>query len=636
MKITKGIKILLTMFALSITLSGCADNSIKASNYSLMGSLEENTFKVEFKNYDDTLLYTDYVQYSGIAEYEGETPTKPGDDLVSLYEFTGWDIEDQLANVTSNLVAKATFKPYDVDLATLNITYTLNDDNHTYFVDGVKDIQVKNIDLPRHLIIDNVIYELTKIQKNAFENCYSLVSINIPDSVTSIGKMAFFNCSSLTSITIPRSVKSIETNAFINCTKLESVIFETNIKLENIGDYAFENCISLKRITIPRSVIHIGYRAFAECYSLFICCETAFKPDGWSDRWNDDCVVCWNIYENNIITIDGIIYSINDNSAIVTKYLGSSNNVTIPNEVPYKGRTYQVTSIGDSAFFGCNSLYNITIPRSVLSIGKEAFCACAKLQSVNFEADSKLESIGQFAFDSCASLTNLIIPASVTYIGTLSFSGCFSLTSLTLPYIDKHLRYYFSKSDNFSNYLPSSLKSIVILGGASIPDYAFADCNYLEDITIPRSVTTIGRNAFLNCNSLTRMTIPNNVIEILDNAFANCNKLEKVVFETGSNLKEIGDYAFYDCRTLTTITIPSSVISIGNAAFYDCVRLQSLIIKLGSKLNSIGIYVFENCNSLNIYYEEERSVGDNSYYLGGRPVYWGNQWHYENGIPTLN
>lgn len=86
--------------------------------------------------------------------------------------------------------------------------------------------------------------------------------------MSSIGPGAFNYCYSLESITIPESVTSIGSEAFNYCCGLRSVTFGENSQLTSIGDYAFLGCYSLESITIPASVTSIGEWAFVECYRL--------------------------------------------------------------------------------------------------------------------------------------------------------------------------------------------------------------------------------------------------------------------------------------------------------------------------------------------------------------------------------
>ena len=90
-------------------------------------------------------------------------------------------------------------------------------------------------------------YNVVSISSNAFQNCYNLTSITIPNSVTSIGTGSFVNCISLTNINIPTSVTSIQPNTFQGSSGLINIIIPSSII--SIGTNAFQSCYSLKKVT---------------------------------------------------------------------------------------------------------------------------------------------------------------------------------------------------------------------------------------------------------------------------------------------------------------------------------------------------------------------------------------------------
>lgn len=85
---------------------------------------------------------------------------------------------------------------------------------------------------------------------------------------------------------------------------------------------------------------------------------------------------------------------------------------------------------------------------------------------------------------------------------------------------------------------------------------------------ITYAVTEIELFAFMECDSLTGVTIPNTVTKIGRHAFRWCYKLSEV--SIGNAVDSIEYYAFSSCYGLTSVTIPASVTYIGRQAFaYD-------------------------------------------------------------------
>ena len=344
-------------------------------------------------------------------------------------------------------------------------------------------------------------YESNVFGANIVSNIYSNVhgqGIIIFDApVTSIGKDAFYCCTSLTSVTIPDGVTSIGDGAFCECRSLTSVTIPDSVT--SIGNDAFSDCTSLKSVTIPDSVTSIGSYAFEDCTGELII--------------NSKKLVETNYTYSNYPMYSGWL----DNSKFTKLTIGNG-----------------VTSIGNYAFYECNSLTSVTIGNGVTSIGNDAFSDCTSLKSVTIP--NSVTSIGNDAFHECSSLTSVAIGNGVTSIGSDAFSRCTSLISVIIP--DSVTKI----GENAFGACTSS-KSVYITDLSAWCKISFGDYD--------ANPLSYRAELYLNGSVLTNITIP-------------------------SDITEIKDYAFYGYSSLKSVTIPDSVTSIRKKAFFDCLRLESL------------------------------------------------------------
>ncbi|MBR1788102.1 MAG: leucine-rich repeat domain-containing protein [Bacteroidaceae bacterium] len=138
----------------------------------------------------------------------------------------------------------------------------------------------------------------------------------------------------------------------------------------------------------------------------------------------------------------------------------------------------------------------------------------------------------------------------------------------------------------------------------AIAPSAFAGCQELTAVKIPKSVTSIGTMAFKDCGGLENIEV--NAANPTFDSRDNCN----AIIETGSNtlvagckttqipnnILYIGNYAFSTCRGLSNIVLPASVLTVGDYAFAQCSSLTSVVT--GNSLTSIGYCAFQDCSSL--------------------------------------
>ncbi len=227
-------------------------------------------------------------------------------------------------------------------------------------------------------------------------------------------------------------------------------------------------------------------------------------------------------------------------------------------------------------------------------------------ESYNFDAEiisnTYENGMGKIVFDK-----------QLTTIHDYAFSECENLESITIPdSVTEFGKYLFDCCPNLKHFYgkyASDDNKCLICNGRLL---AFADRTDLLEYTIPDGVTILESGSFTEFDNIISIAFPNSLEKINDYVFSNCWNLEKIVFGTG--LKTIGAGAFDGCTYLTEIEIPDSVVSLGEEAFYGCDNLVT--IDLGDGVETVGGWAFYECAKLEtaIIGKNIKSLGEASFY----------------------
>ena len=269
---------------------------------------------------------------------------------------------------------------------------------------------------------------------------------------------------------------------------------------------------------------------------------------------------------NSIVTISGEGF-ISSNDIIATGQQKTIIEVNIGEGI---------TEIQEYAFAQCDLLRKVTIPSSVITIGKHVFSRCKSLVSIivadnnqYYCSDSQgaLYNYNKTIMIRAPAIENIQIPDTVEIIATRCFSTNreVNMKNIKFPNSLKKFEEDSLNEARFEEITYSDSPTLEI-----IDDYT---CSYMRasSLMIPKSCITIGNRAFIS------------------------SSFDNIVFQQESSLTEIKSLAFSQITTLTKLILPESLVKIDTKAFQ---KSSIEYVYIGELCDSIAIDAFSMCDKL--------------------------------------
>ena len=422
---------------------------------------------------------------------------------------------------------------------------------------------------------------VTEIPKKAFENCYALTNISIPASVKSIGERAFVGCNALTSVTFAEGLETIAQQAFYKVPlqtlslpaslttigdsafmygQFATISFAANSKLATIEATAFAGNEALTTVIIPASVKTIGLEAFDSCSALS---SVTFGENSVLEEIKDyafagSALTTFAFPESTATLLLGKgLFA--DCTQLGTLHLSGAVN-------EFTGVLEACTSIKSITVSETSTLYSASAGSPILySKDKKIIYYVFGTLEGEVVLDANVTKIDEMAFKDKTGITSVTIKDKVVEIGESAFEGCTNLATLTFDVVEG------------TEFALTTIGEKAFYGTA------------ITSLTIPKNVTTIGKEAFKNCKSLTTLTLNSALETVGAGAFYTNTALANLTLPEGLTI--IGESMFYG-SALTSVTIPASVKTIGKQAFYTSKSLATIDFAPNAQVEEIGDFAF--------------------------------------------
>ena len=480
---------------------------------------------------------------------------------------------------------------------------------------------------------------------SSFESCNSLQKLSFdliineqstdenPIVLTKIGDRAFYG-TPIDSFEVPLFVTTIGKSAFEQCTNLKTITYATyedlSTVLSKISDRAFYGSGLTGPLSLPSTVETIGEYAFANCSKLGeLTFEIAKSGSQTSSSLSE---IKKGAFANSSIsghlTIPLSITSIGESAFESTTNL---DNLTFQKLYNAKGeeKTVPLSTIGNRAFYGSGITGSLTLYFSSVAsgssdpnVGDYAFANCERLAG---PIEINKARCGDYVFSNCRNLGETVFnekydcSASIilrggTTLGKYVVEGCTKFKGTVLIENGK------IGDSSFEGYTSSPFSLLInpdSKNSFTIGDRAFYGSSIRGPLSLPKSVTKIGKDAFSNCRSISN-TLYLAATNIGRRAFAYSAFSGILTIEIeekeASGSAETGDYkpavssgfdetTFYNCSGFTGLSIVK-LVTIPDRLFYQMSFFQGTL-SIPKEVKSIGRYAFAGCGFSEVSFDPD-------------------------------
>lgn len=387
--------------------------------------------------------------------------------------------------------------------------------------DSVRIIETRAFKMCSGLKIVRFSEKLEAIGEDAFSHCDSLEKIFLPETVKEIGKNAFEGCKGIRRFYIASGNQRYTTQdgvlfykdkqaLMIYPPKKANKVYYIPDGVKRIDRKAFSECSCLAELFIPSSVVTIDDEAFDACNKLKYIHVAEDNP--------------------NYVSVDGILFTKDLTKLIVYPAQKQDRYYEVPDTVKqmswgaFEGNAHLeevvigcgLSKIPMAAFRDCTSLVTVKLPDSLREIEPYAFCKCRNLKNINIPEN--VRSVG-LAFWYCESLEEITLPKGLIQFTGGEFHYCNRLQKIHVDPENPHF-----ESEDGVVFTKGKRVLVSYPGGKEDPIYC-----------VPHLVRKFEQLSFYGCQHLRAVRIldgvkEGNLPEIRCSTFVKCPKLATITF----------------------------------------------------------------------------------------------------------